>query len=166
MFRSVPLPPALPGHLYLHSLPGRHEPMAAIETTLTAQSVDRVISLTGLAEIRAKSPAFAQAIEAGLPWPRTEFAIADFGVPADQAAFLALAQEMAEDLRRGESLLVHCGAGIGRTGTLATCALICLGMDEVAALHAVHQAGAGPETAAQAELVRWVAAHPNPTETP
>lgn len=157
MFRAVPLPSALPGHLYLHSMPGRHESMAEIEAELTAQAVDRIISLTGLAEIRAKSPAFAQAIGAGFAWPRTEFAIEDFGVPADRAAFLALAQELAADLRRGKSLLVHCGAGIGRTGALAASALICLGMDEAAALDTIRQAGAGPETPAQSELVGWVA---------
>jgi len=166
MFRSVHLPPSLPGQLHLHSMPGRHETMAEIEAEMTAQSVAQVISLTGLAEIRAKSPAFAQAIAAGFPWPRTEFPIEDFGVPADRAGFLALAQEMAGDLRRGDNLLVHCGAGIGRTGTLAACALICLGLDKAAALQAVHEAGAGPETDEQAELVRWVAVQLNPKETP
>jgi len=166
MFRSVPLPPSLPGHLQLHSMPGRHESMTTFEAELAAHAVDRIISLTGLAEIRAKSPAFAQAIAAGFPKPRTEFPMEDFGVPADRAGFLALAQEMAADLRRGETLLVHCGAGIGRTGTLAASALICLGLDETAALQAVGQAGAGPETDEQSDLVRWVAAQVNPKETP
>lgn len=75
---------------------------------------------------------------------------------------LARAEEMLSSLLprlySGEHLLVHCGAGIGRAGTIAACVLIALGMPaEEALLHvASHRPMAGPEVGAQRELVEMV----------
>jgi len=64
---------------------------------------------------------------------------------------------MAQALRLGERVLIHCGAGIGRTGMLATCVLMHLGVSRCEATQAVTGAGAGPETIPQEGLVGWVA---------
>jgi protein-tyrosine phosphatase len=53
--------------------------------------------------------------------------------------------------------LIHCGAGIGRTGTLAAGVLIVLGMDEPDALKNVDDAGSHPERRSQREVIRWIA---------
>ena len=60
---------------------------------------------------------------------------------------------MARDLIDGRRLLTHCGAGIGRTGTLAT---VVLALHEPldAADQAVRAVGSGPEDAKQEELIR------------
>ena len=60
----------------------------------------------------------------------------------------------------GEHLLVHCGAGVGRAGTVAVCLLMLhgLGRDDALALVAAHRPMAGPEVGAQRELVDALAA--------
>lgn len=77
--------------------------------------------------------------------------------PLDEA--VRLLDNLIVRVHRGEHLLVHCGAGIGRAGTVAVCMLIALGMqpDDALAHVANHRPMAGPEVGAQRELVRAVA---------
>jgi protein-tyrosine phosphatase len=158
MFRPVVLSSDLSGSLYLHSMPGRYEPLSASVSEIEENEIDIVVSLNSLDEIREKSPAYANAIdENSLPFKRMEFPIVDFGIPKDSAAFLNLAENLAGRLQSGENLLIHCGAGIGRTGTLATSVLIILGTDLNESLEAVRTAGSDPETEEQMDLVMWVA---------
>jgi protein-tyrosine phosphatase len=158
MFRSVVLSSDLSGSLYLHSMPGRYELLSASVSEIEEKEIDIVVSLTSLEEIREKSPEYANAIdENSLPFKRMEFPVVDFGIPEDSIAFLNLAGELAGRLKSGENLLIHCGAGIGRTGTLATSVLIILGTDLNESLEAVRIAGSDPETEEQMDLVRWIA---------
>jgi protein-tyrosine phosphatase len=46
------------------------------------------------------------------------FPIADFGVPVDVPAFGRLLDEIGRRLAGGESVLVHCNAGLGRTAVV------------------------------------------------
>jgi protein-tyrosine phosphatase len=157
MFRSVELSNDLSGSLYLHSMPGRYEPLGNSVSETEEKEIDIVVSLTSLDEIREKAPEYADAIdENSLPFKRVEFPIVDFGIPKDSIAFLNLARDLAGRLKSGENLLMHCGAGIGRTGTLATSVLIMLGNDLNESLEVVRTAGSNPETEEQMDLVRWV----------
>jgi len=158
MFRPVVLSSDLSGSLYLHSMPGRYEPLSTSVSEIEKNEIDIVVSLNSLDEIREKSPAYANAIdENSLPFNRLEFPIVDFGIPKDSVAFLDLAENLAGRLQSGENLLIHCGAGIGRTGTLATSVLIILGTNLNESLEAVRTAGSDPETEEQMDLVMWVA---------
>jgi protein-tyrosine phosphatase len=67
--------------------------------------------------------------------------------------------ELAARLRAGETLVVHCAAGKGRTGTTAACVLMALGAGLDAALRQIAAArpGAGPEVGSQRELVEHFA---------
>jgi protein-tyrosine phosphatase len=68
------------------------------------------------------------------------FPLRDRGVPPDEAAFRAFAAGLAERLRTGERIGVHCLGSIGRSTVTAACTLIELGWEPKAALAAVGSA--------------------------
>ncbi len=147
----IPLPPGVPGSLWLC---GKH----AVATRWGSPSDDRsewttIVCLTERHEIADRYPAYVgwldTAGDAALWWP-----IPDMHAPPLDA-MLDFADDLAHRLRRGDSLLVHCGAGVGRAGTTAVCVLIRLGLTTAAAERTVgeHRPMAGPEVGAQRDLV-------------
>jgi len=154
MFRQVSLPAALRGALYLHAMPARYESWDAFTEELARCRVENVVSLASEEEIREKSPAYAEAIQRGaLPFHLDSFPVPDFGVPSDFAAYFAFVARAARRIRMGKSLLVHCGAGIGRTGTFAISLLLALGSSLDDASRLVEAAGSHPETDAQRDFL-------------
>lgn len=156
--RVVLLPKGVLGTLYLGSMPGRHEPFEEARAAIISKKIGRVVCLSPPDEILLKSPDYLPALERGVPWIHVGHPVGDYGVPGDRAAFWALAQDIARALRVGENVLIHCGAGVGRTGTLAVAALLALGQTLSDADKAVKVAGSGPETGEQKELLGWMAA--------
>ena len=69
---------------------------------------------------------------------------------------LTLVGDVANALREGRTVLIHCGAGVGRTGMAAIGVLLALGQPLDPAIVAVQRAGSQPETKDQAALVQWV----------
>jgi hypothetical protein len=69
--------------------------------------------------------------------------------------------DLVDRLMGGDSLLMHCGAGMGRAGTIAACVLIVMGAEPGDAVRTVaaHRPLAGPEAGAQQELIDQLAAH-------
>lgn len=112
--------------------------------------------LAPLDEIRVKSPDYAKAIEAqNLQWRSRSFPISDYELPAkeEQTEFRAFVRDVADALKDGRTVLVHCGAGIGRTGMVATCVLVALGQGLDDALSTVRHAGSHPENEDQVSFV-------------
>jgi hypothetical protein len=154
--RSVELP--FTGRLYLYSMPGRFEPFALASHAIQSSGITWVVCLTPLAEVQEKAPAYARAIETGtLPWLHVSCPIPDFGVPEQLQAFVATAADAAQRIRAGQNILVHCAAGIGRTGTFAMAVCLQLGFDLQQASETVQAAGSSPDTNAQAMLVAGLA---------
>ena len=158
MFRPVKLPAHIGGHLLLHHMPGRREPLVRVWQEITETRIGSIVSLAGLDETRKTAPEYANAIVNGsVPCDRIEFAFPDYGVPDDPAGLYLLARDLAERLRAGGRLLIHCGAGIGRTGMLAIGILLALDQPLDEARRAVADAGAGPVTPDQDDWVAWCA---------
>ncbi|HYH10065.1 MAG TPA: protein-tyrosine phosphatase family protein [Thermoanaerobaculia bacterium] len=149
MFRTVELPDTITGKLFLHSMPGRSEAFEAAREAIVGSGIAQVVCLAPNAEVVEKSPDYARAIESGVPWRQVSHAIPDYGVPDDVDAFRKTVDDAAAALRRGENVLVHCAAGIGRTGTFAVAVLCRLGVALPEAGSRVKAAGSSAETKEQ-----------------
>jgi len=158
MFREVNFPADVPGRLLLHSMPGRWEPLQSFLAEGDHANLTGIVRLTDLAELRQKSPEYADALQEGrIPCEVLACEMPDYGVPGDRRAFWALARDVAGHLKDGQVWLVHCGAGIGRTGAFAAAVLIALGQPVELARLAVSKAGSGSETDDQLDLIAWCA---------
>ncbi len=157
LFRRLTLPEQIPGEMYLHSMPGRYEPLERSWAEISRLRITQIVCLAPDNEVGTKSPEYAAAIVEGrVPCRIRQFPIADFEGPTDLERFWLLATETADALRRGENVLIHCGAGIGRTGTFAIAVLVALGMPAENAEHVVRAAGSGLEVASQREALQTI----------
>jgi protein-tyrosine phosphatase len=162
MFRVVDLPARVAGRLLLHSMPGRFEAIERAWQQLKSQAVGAIVCLAEPCEIRLKSAAYAEALEAGtVPCEVLPFEIREGGVPEDRESFWALANDLAIRLQLGEVVLIHCAGGIGRTAMLAISVLLALGEPMNEAETVVSRAGSMVETMPQIEMLSWLAERMN-----
>jgi protein-tyrosine phosphatase len=160
MFRPVILSDLVNGKLYLHSMPGRHEDFEKAKDDIRKYKISKVICLTPLEEIREKSPEYFKAIkEKDIMFDLLMFPISDYGIPDNPNRFLQLAKDIGSNLQAGENILIHCGAGIGRTGTLAVITLIAIGLPDEESQMRIAIAGSFPETNIQKNFVKWVSSY-------
>ncbi|MDM4764699.1 tyrosine-protein phosphatase [Pelomonas sp. SE-A7] len=149
-FRSVQLPSSTRGGLWLQSMPGRLEAWGDFLDEARLRQLNLVCCLNPLEEVAQLSPAYHKAIAEGrLPFRWQHLPMRDFGLGSDPAEFRHGVEQLAHSLVLGEQVLLHCAAGIGRTGTVAACALKHLGESTEAALAAVRAAGSNPQSAVQ-----------------
>jgi predicted protein tyrosine phosphatase len=154
--RPVALPPQVPGSLWLASMPGRFEAWSAFEAQARQAGLALVVCLTPRSELAELSPVYHQAVAGGrLPFRWMEVSMRNFGVPDDAAQFRRDVEQIAQALRQGDAVMLHCAAGIGRTGSTAACVLKALGLDTEEALQRVRDAGSNPQNAQQSGLVDW-----------
>ncbi len=156
MFRSVTLPEPTSGKLFLHSMPGRWEAWEEFAAEVQRLGIDTVVCLTPEDEIEKESPEYARAIKSGaLPFQRESFPLPDHGVPEEREKYTELVTRIAGLVSSGRKVLVHCGAGIGRTGTFAICLPLALGFNLSEAQREVRNAGFFPDNERQEELTLW-----------
>jgi hypothetical protein len=150
---EIPLPIST-GRLWLC---GKHfvgpDPDAALESV----GADRLVCLCEEGELGLRYPAYPA-------WLRTSpravwFPVPDLHAPA-VGQVLPFLSRVRTDLADRQGLLMHCGAGIGRAGTLAAALLMSFGIerDRAVATVAAHRPMAGPEAGAQEELLVQLAA--------
>ena len=161
MLRLLPIPerPAN-GRLHLCSIPGRFGSLDAFIAAATENKVRYVVCLVSDDEIARKSPGYLAAIGQnripGLLW---RFPIPDYGIPEDAEELDRLLDKIRALLEQGESVVIHCAGGHGRTGMVAILLLARMGVELSEAVRRVRSAGSGPDTEEQR---RFLTVHANP----
>ncbi len=83
------------------------------------------------------------------------FPMRDHSVPTDPVYFRGFVRDLAERLRAGRVVAIHCQGSVGRATVTAACALIHLGWKPSAALAAIQEARAIPVPDTQ-EQEDWI----------
>lgn len=151
----IPLP-STDGALWLC---GKHAVGPDPQGALDRVGATTMVCLTERHELADRYPGYVAWLDAHRDGRAVWHPIPDLHSPESGAA-IVLVDGLVGRLAADEHLLVHCAAGIGRAGTVATCILISLGLtvDEALATVAAHRPMAGPEVGAQADLVQAFAA--------
>jgi protein-tyrosine phosphatase len=154
--RPVQLPDDVRGSLWLSAMPGRFGTFADFEKQAKATGLTVVVCLTPRDEIEELSPDYAASVlRKGQPYEWMHLPVPNFGVPPDADKYRAAIQRIAQRIRGGDAVLLHCAAGMGRTGSAAACVLKALGLPTRDALDRVRAAGSNPQNAGQSGFVEW-----------
>lgn len=148
----VPVP-GVDGELWLC---GKHLVGPDVEGAVARVGADVVLCLNERHELVDRYPAYVRWLGAD---PRAWWApVPDLSAPpVDEAA--ALVERLVDLLAAGRTVLAHCGAGIGRAGTVAAAVLVARGatVEDAVAVVAASRPMAGPEAGAQSELLHALA---------
>jgi len=137
---------------------GKHVIGPDVEGVVAQVGATTVVCLTQRHELADRYPEYVEWLDressTGVEGRAVWHPIHDLSVPATEA-FIELVTDLGTRVAAGEVLIVHCAAGLGRAGTVATGVLIDLGMEPADALRhlAAHRPMAGPEVGAQSALV-------------
>jgi len=157
---EIPLDGRVRGRLFLC---GKHAVGPDPDELLGRIGGTTIVCLNESYEFADRYPDFVEWLRTNAPGRAVHHPIPDLTAPAaDDLAVLT--DELYERIERGESLVVTCGAGIGRAGTVATALLMRCGVRRIDALEIVraHRPMAGPESGPQSEVLlvlegRWSA---------
>jgi protein-tyrosine phosphatase len=150
---EVPIRP-LSGRLWLA---GKHFVAPDPDAALDLVGASSVVCLCEAREL-ARYPGYAPWLQAHAPGRAAWWPIGDLGVPTIERAELLIADLRAR-LASGAGVIVHCGAGIGRAGTVAIALLLTNGvpLDEAMQIVADARAMAGPQAGTQLALLHELA---------
>lgn len=147
------------GNLAIMPAPRATERIEDIVLGWRNDGIDCVVSLLEPSEMPALNDAESELCrEFGINF--LSFPIPDKSVPPSLETFAGIVASLAERIASGQSVAVHCRAGIGRSTTLAACVLIWLGVNAEVALDMIADARGleVPETEAQRQ---WILAFPD-----
>ncbi|MEM7292863.1 MAG: protein-tyrosine phosphatase family protein [Pseudomonadota bacterium] len=153
-----PIPVPCPGTLMQMPHPKGGSSLPASIECLRQQGVHHLVSMLRTEEAQHLGLEHEEALFVKAGGRFTSFAIPDLQLPDNARGFLALADELANQLRGGAVIAVHCRAGIGRSGMLSCATLVNLGFSIADAQQHVseHRGHRVPETP---EQVKWLQEH-------
>lgn len=152
---EVPLPSSIAtdgaGQIWLC---GKHAIGPDPEATLAETGATTVVCLAERFELADRYPAYVEWLDAHRGGRAVWYPIPDLHAP-EATHVVPLLDDLRRRLLDGESLMIHCAAGIGRSGTIAVCLMITMGLSADDALRHVvtHRPMAGPEAGPQVDLV-------------
>ncbi len=155
---ELPLPAGTPGRLWLC---GKHFVGLDHDGAIEQVGATTVVCLVEPHEIDERYPAYAAWLRDNQPGRAVWHPIPDFHAPPlDRAT--ALLDDLLARLDAGETVLLHCAGGFGRTGTIAAALLVRLGstVDDALAAVAAARPMAGPEAGVQLDLLHALAGRP------
>lgn len=157
--------PGMTGRLHLSPLPGTWDGAADLDTVrrdlaaIAAAGATLLVTLVEAEELPLPLAAWrAEAEAAGLAF--LHLPIPDFGVPDAEFEAGWEAARLVSRSAAGETVAIHCRAGLGRTGTIAARLLIeAAGLDAAAAIARIRRdhTPEAVETAAQEAWLRDLA---------
>lgn len=124
-------------------------------TRINDSGVETIVSLLDPGEARWLGLAEEGPLSEAFGMHFLSYPILDVHVPADVATFRAFVDGLANRLRAGERIGVHCRGSIGRSTVTAACTLIHLGWRARDALRAI-QAARGRVVPDTEEQLRWI----------
>ena len=147
--RVVELPASVGGVLLLSEMPGSERPLDEWLAGAEARQTDLIVNLAEEEELANISPEYLAYMGVNGGIEITTFPIPDYSVPVDMVSFHELIAEVTQRLWSGECVIVHCRAGIGRSGLFAASLLTSLNISFSEVLQRVQSAGGKFETEAQ-----------------
>jgi Cyclin-dependent kinase inhibitor 3 (CDKN3) len=139
---EIPVPPGVPGHLWLC---GKHRVGPDHLRLLERTPADVVVCLTQRHEIEERYPAYIEWLDSK-PDAARWYPTHDLHSPGLDA-FMAIVDEITTLIQNGKSVVVHCAAGVGRAGTTA-----------VGVMMRAYRPMAGPEAGTQRLVISDLAA--------
>jgi len=133
---------------------GKHAVGPDPEALLVCLDATTIVCLNESHELGSRYPAYLEWLAANAPQRAVHHPVPDLHAPTvDELA--GLVDALHTRLAAGERIVVTCGAGIGRTGTVAAALLMRSGVSRIDALATVraHRPMAGPETGPQSEVL-------------
>ncbi len=125
---------------------------------LADAGITAMVSLLEASEEYGLGLSQEQEVCTGLGIGFRSYPIPDRGVPNHMPSLIELLRHIRSDLRSGQTVAIHCRAGIGRSGLVAGCVLISLGVEPDDALSEISSARGIPVPDAE-EQIDWLHDH-------
>lgn len=136
-------------------MPGRFESLELFYQEVADSKIDHVLCLVSDEEIARKSPTYLEAIRQDrIPAKLWRHDFPDYGIPEDPDGLKQTLDHIRSRLDDGESVVIHCAAGHGRTGVASILLLGRMGMSLQPAFETIHLAGSEPDTPEQRQFLK------------